>query len=748
MSGPSGPIDRLALLDWLLPFCEPAAASLRYPKGSKMGPGWVYGEEDVARAIGAFREGTLAEQTFHSRTQEGLPYTIENASGLGLVAHRDGRVTIICLDFDDHEGDGGNVRLLEPISRFLGARPVVFTSRSGKGFHAFFRLSASVPVEEFRVWTRRWGFNRDGRPEVFPKSAGLSQFWAASEPNEHGGDAYVQGDFRSCVLDTLPDPPSRDVTSTTVSFLMGEAAPGQRNDALNMAAHELGRNGFSRAEAYALCERGARLCGLESDEALRTFESGFTAGLTSGPRRRVSDPADKTSWPLTGFGNGERFTAAWKDDARYCFELKSWFVWDGRRWSCREDGAVQRMAKHAIRAIELERAAATSGCSPDAHDRIEGAYKAHINRSSTLHGLKETLALASSEPGMSIALDQFDRDPMLLNVGNGTLDLATGTLRPHRREDHLAMMTPVEFDPEAICPRWDRFLLEIFGGDEEMVGLLGRAIGYALTGKTSEQCMFFLYGDGQNGKSTVINTITALFGEYAQKAPTDLIMRPERSGGGPSPDMARLRGMRFVTTSELEEGVRLGEARIKDLTGGDRVVARPLYQKPIEFDPTHTLFVYGNHKPQILGTDDGIWRRIHLIHLAVRIADDQKDKGLGQALLSELSGILAWAVRGCLEWQRDGLGVPDSVRQATSDYRIESDPFARFVAEACEVKDVYEASNPDIYACYRRWCADQGIEPAAHKTLTQRLKAMGFVEKRDAKERYWLRLMPTWEGEQ
>lgn len=742
-------ISRLDLLDWLLPCCEPASASLRYPKGSKVGPGWVYGEDDVARAIEAFRNGTLAEQVFYSRTQEGLPYTIENASRLGLVAHRNGQVTIFCIDFDDHHGNGGNTRLLDPVSRFLGARPLVFTSRSGRGYHAFFRLTTPMPVDDFIRWWKAWGFNRDGRPESFPKSAKLSQFWIPNEPNEHGGDTYVQGDFRSCQLESLPAAPSQAITSTTIAFLMGEAATGQRNDALNKAAHELGRNGFSRVEAYALCELGARLCGLEHDETLRTFESGYHSGKAAEPRPSKGLSEAKTSWPLTGFGNGERFTAAWKADARYCFALGRWFVWDNRRWSSRQDGAVHRMAKDAIRAIELEKAEALARASEKSQARVAAEYDGHIRRSSTLHGLNETLSLAASEPGMSIGLDQLDHDQMVLNVANGTIDLTTGLLRPHRREDFQSMLCPVDYEPDAVCPRWDQCLLEIFAGDEEMVEFLQRAVGYAMTGLTNEQCLFFLFGDGQNGKSTVINTITALFGEYAQKAPTDLIMRPERSsGGGPSPDLARLRGMRFVTTSELEEGVRLGEARIKDLTGGDRIVGRPLYKDPIEFDPTHTLFVYGNHKPRVEGTDEGIWRRIHLIHLPVHIPEDRKDPGLGHALQQELSGILAWAVRGCLEWQRAGLKVPLSVRAATREYRNESDPLRDFIEQCCDVAAVHAVSKGDLYMRYVRWCGTRDAPPMSAKALTQRLVAMGFKDGRDATERFWKGIMPKWEGGQ
>jgi len=732
-------IDRFALLDWLLPFSNAGAVSLEYPKANGPGPGWVYGSETVDWAVGSYHDGSLADQSFACRTQSGNDYTITNASRLGLVLHRDEAVTVFCVDLDDHHGDGGNVASLEAVGRFLNAQPVVFSSRSGTGYHAFFRLESPMPVEDFVRWSTGWGYNRKARPEVFPKTDKLSQVWMPNEPNQEGGDTYVSGSFDGCVVSALPEPPSRSVTSKTIAFLSGESKPGSRNADLNTAAFGLGKKGFARPEAWRLCERGARLCGLEPEETAATFESGFRSGCAAGPDKAAEETTSQPP-PLTGIGNGERFARDYKGDARYCHDLDEWLVWDGKRWSDRAPHRVQRMAKDTIRAIDLERRDVLQTVQDeDRKKKIDSAYRVHIKRSATANGVAEVLKMARSEPGLVVSLGGLDRDPMLFNAANGTVDLHTGKLRPHQRSDLITTVPPASYTPGTDCPKWRAFLLRILGGDEEVYRFLQRAIGYALTGRTDEQCLFFLYGSGQNGKSTFINTLLALFADCGQKAPTDLIMRPERSnGGGPTPDVARLRGMRFVTTSELDEGVRLSEARVKDLTGGDRMVGRPLYCKPIEFEPTHTLFCYGNHKPHITGTDDGIWRRIRLIHLPVTIPEHEKDPGLGAALLAELDGILAWAVEGCLDWQRDGLKPPESVQNATSAYRAESDPVGRFIGECCDQSPGLVIPKGELYAAFTKWCIDEGEQELTSKAFGSRMQLHGFTEKRRAQGRDWV----------
>jgi hypothetical protein len=300
-------IDRLALLDWLLPHCEAVTASLRYCKGASDGPGWVNGEQDVARAVSAFRAGTLASEQFASITKDGRRYTIAAASRLGLVPHRDGMVGRFCIDLDDHGDDGGNVHLAPAIDRFFGAESIKFTSKSGKGLHCFFALAEPVPVEWFIAWAGAWGFNRRGDIECFPKSAKRSQVWLPCEPNDDGGDAWVGGSFEACVIQVLPAEPSKRLNKTTLDFARGFVASGWRNDELNRAAYHCGKQRLSETEARTLCLRGAELCGLlaeESEQAVITFLSGYRAGAEEVRQRQPKVTDDRMTAPdlLRGLG--------------------------------------------------------------------------------------------------------------------------------------------------------------------------------------------------------------------------------------------------------------------------------------------------------------------------------------------------------------------------------------------------------------------------------------------------------------
>jgi len=393
---------------------------------------------------------------------------------------------------------------------------------------------------------------------------------------------------------------------------------------------------------------------------------------------------------------------------------------------------------------EMERAldeARDAGKTEDELEAIEKAYRKQHISAARVCGVRDTLTMAQSETGVKVSIDQIDANPALLNVSNGTIDLATGRLHAHRREDGITRIAPPKFDPDADAPLWNAFLNRVFDGDEELIAFIQRAVGYSLTGLTSEQCLFFLHGSGCNGKTVFIQTLLSILGEYAQKAPTEMIMKQDRSSpGGASPDMARLRSVRLAVTAELDESQRMGEARVKDLTGADRIVARHLYREPIEFDPTHKLWMYGNHKPIIRGTDDGIWRRIRLIPFAVTIPDDEKDPRLTEKLKGERDGVLAWAVRGCLEWRRDGLGMPGAVASATEAYRNESDRLAAFLDERCVIEMWARASKGELYAAYENWCSDSGERAMSKKKLGQQLIERGFGEGRDKRERHWIGL--------
>ena len=291
------------------------------------------------------------------------------------------------------------------------------------------------------------------------------------------------------------------------------------------------------------------------------------------------------------------------------------------------------------------------------------------------------LVLAQSEPDIPARITEFDTDPLLLNCANGVLNLATGELMPHAPARRLSKITTIAYDPMAACPLWLEFLDRVMGSDDDMIDYLQRAMGYTLTGHTGEQCLFFTHGNGANGKSVFLEILLQMAGEYGTNARADSFMVKQQSGI-PN-DIARLVGMRFVGVNETETGQRMAESLVKDLTGGDTISARFLHREFFTFRPEFKLWIRGNHKPSIRGTDDGIWRRIHLIPFEVQIPEAERDPNLPEKLHAELPGILRWAVEGAIAWQRDGLRVPEKVKAATSEYRTEMDRLADFIDEKC-----------------------------------------------------------------
>jgi len=738
-------IDRLMLFDRLRPHCEPDAASVMYAKAKGDGPGWVNGPADVDRAVAAYRAGTLADETFESVTKDSRRYTISGGTRLGLVPHRDGRVARFCLDFDDHGGDGGTVHLADAVDRFLGAEAVRFTSKGGRGLHAYYAFVEPVAAEAFVEWARAWGFNRRGDIECFPKTAKRSQVWLPNEPNDAGGDAHQRGTFETCVVAELPAPPTQRLSKEVLDFLRGFVAPGYRNDALNHAAYACGKRRVPETEARTLCLRGAGLCGLladEPDKTRDTFSRGYRDGAEEVRARKPKVTDDRTAAPdllrglgCTDFGNAQRLVRRHGADLRHCYEFGTWLVWTGTHWTA-DPAAAERRAKDTVLSIYRE-----VGELVDAKERE--ALHRHAVVTEQASRIAAMLTLARSEPGIPVTPDDLDADPWRLNCANGTLDLRTGTLHPHRREDLITRRPTAAFDPRADCPRWGAFLDRVFAGDAGLLGFVRRAVGYALTGSTAERCLFILHGAGRNGKTVFLEGLRELLGDYVARTPTQTLMA--KRGETIPNDLARLRGVRLVTASESGEGQRLDEALVKDLTGGDRVAARFMRGEWFEFAPHFKIFLATNHKPRVGGTDDAIWDRLRLVPFAVRIPDEERRplEDLLADFAAEMPGILAWAVRGCLEWQRDGLGTPPGVREATAGYREEMDVLGMFLAECCRFDPAARVSSHDLYEEYKRWAAEAGERVWSHKQFAQGLEQRGV---RDGFRKQHTRAGRVWVG--
>ncbi len=415
--------------------------------------------------------------------------------------------------------------------------------------------------------------------------------------------------------------------------------------------------------------------------------------------------------------SSERLVALHGRDLRHCLTWGKWLAWDGKRWRPDDTGEARRRAKDAVMSMYSEAAG-----EPDDRRRQELLKLALHSESS--QKVRAVLTLAEVEPEIAVRPEQFDRDPWLLSCDNGTVDLRTGDLRASRREDFITKLAPVTFDPTAVCPEWEKFLDRIMAGNGRLIDYLQRAIGYTLTGTIREHVLHVLYGTGANGKSTLINTLLALLGDYGKRAAPGLLMQKYQESH--PTEVADLRGARFVATVEVEEGRRLAEVLTKELTGGDRMKARRMREDFWEFDPTFKFFLAANHKPVIKGTDPAIWRRILLVPFLVTIPTEKQDPVLIDKLKAELPGILNWAVRGCLAWQDGGLKPPPEVLAASAEYRSEMDVLAQFLMEHCIIGTAEEEHFQELYEKYVQWAELAGERVESRRAFGGRLTEKGF----------------------
>lgn len=450
------------------------------------------------------------------------------------------------------------------------------------------------------------------------------------------------------------------------------------------------------------------------------------------PQRSELIPEDITM--LSDVSNARLLLQLHGDNLRYCREWRQngWLVWDGKRWA---ENSGHKVTQLAIKSIERLRDERNTLVSADEKKELDK----HIRYSSKAAGIKAMLELALTFDQVQIDAKELNARPWLLNTPTGTLDLKRFVLSKHKREDFLTRMIVTEFDVNAECPRWLEFLNTVMDGDQEMVDYLRRAVGYCLTGSTEEQVMFILYGTGRNGKSTFLQVIRELLGDYARQASMDTFMA-KRVASNSSDDLANLRGARMVVASESEENARLSESLVKQITGGGAITARRLYENLMEFVPEFKLWLDSNHKPTIRGTDFGIWRRIRLIPFTVTIPDEKVDPDLIDKLRAEFPGILRWAAQGAKEWQKDGLGHPASMEVATQDYRSEMDTVGRFLSECTLSGNSYdfEISTADLYRLYEKWVEDNGeFSKLTKKQLGQKLLERGYQPGRKYTGRYW-----------
>jgi putative DNA primase/helicase len=661
------------------------------------------------------------------------------------------------VDVDGPEGEE-SLRRLEKIH---GPLPATWIVKTKRGWHYYFRKPPGFRVRNF---VGRFAKGIDLRGEggfvIGPGSTHATGHVYRFMPGRGPGEVEI-ADAPAWVLERIRKiSPLREMApvSTTAITLanwkraeayakaayereldrLRKAPMHQRNNTLNLCAFQLGQlaaHGLLDLKAIkADLARIAHQIGLEPDEIPGTVRSGLAAGLKcprnlgflSGgkPEREIEPPplVDGLAEKLallngTDTDNATRFARRWGN--RVLFTTgHGWMVFDGKRWRVDSQLRCMELAKKTARLIAKEPRYIESDA-----DKQKRAQFAKLSLSKA--SLDRMLDLAKS---LLIVEDtRLDSDPWLLNTLTGTIDLKTGLLLPHDSRDLLTKIAPVHADMNAKCPRFQAFLSTIMAGDRPMIEYVSRASGYTLTGLTSEQTWFFGHGrEGANGKSTLLNLIRDMLGDYGVHTPTETFLVKAFDNNIPA-DLARLAGARMVTAIEANYNRPLDEARIKAITGGEPITARFMRQNFFQFQPQLKLWIGSNDVPHVRATADAFWRRVHVIPFPVTLPPDQRDRDLPTKLQQEWPGILAWAVRGCLEWQRIGLAPPPGVAKAAEVWREGVDTVKRFINECL----VFEASSvvttSGMYQSFKKWCDHHGEQPAPIQKFKARMQELDIT---------------------
>lgn len=402
------------------------------------------------------------------------------------------------------------------------------------------------------------------------------------------------------------------------------------------------------------------------------------------------------NYDLSDTGNAQRFIDKYGESLRYNFDNKCWVYWNGKTWikditqvvKSKADLLIEEMKKEALN-------------EPNEKYAVE-LFK-NVKRLSSNTGKEAMLKEAMHMKGIATTNADYDKNKYLLNCNNGVVDLRNGVLLEHNKNFMMSKNTNIDVDLNGEPTEWKRCLLNIFLNKQDMVDFIQKAIGYSLTGDTKEQCFFQCYGNGSNGKSVFFNTLYNCLGDYILNAQVESILTRNNNAGGASSDIARMKGARFVRTNEPNEGARFNEGLVKQLTGGDVITARFLYGGEFEYRPEFKLWIACNYKLIVRGTDKGIWRRMRLIPFEAVFEGENDDKTMESKLQKELPQILGWAIKGCLKWQAEGLGIPKDVEVATNEYRQEMDIVETFCKDCVLKRPNAREKATDVFEAYRKW---------------------------------------------
>lgn len=455
-------------------------------------------------------------------------------------------------------------------------------------------------------------------------------------------------------------------------------------------------------------------------------EGDVVALETRRARASVDPPKTAPDILATDWGNGQRLVQLFGDRMRYS-PTHGWFIWDGTCWAPDELGRIYVGAAKAAR-VMLQDALTMDVRTEVDHENRQKAIKWAMGTENRAR--QEAMVHAATKmPEVAIRIEAMDRDPLLLSVPNGTVELDTGRLREHRLDDYITMQSPVQYNPEARSAALDRYLESVTGGDAELIGYLQRAAGYTLTALTEEEVFFILYGPKASGKSTFVDALSMVLGPMAMLTQAETLTSSKRQGNStPRDELASMLGKRMVSTIEIPDGSRMAESLVKQMTGGDKLSGRHLYKDRFEFHPTFKLWIATNHAPRVL--DDAIWRRIKRVPFPRTVPPGERDLTLKRAAKSVASefvqAMLAWAVAGCVEWRKTGLGTCAAVEQDTANYEDEQDRFGHFVEEELRMDERAQTPSKLLYERYQAWAEEQGERFPL--TLTSFSMKLGQIE--------------------
>lgn len=488
----------------------------------------------------------------------------------------------------------------------------------------------------------------------------------------------------------------------------------------NVAA-VFGCSGLYRPEKRRQIENYAIPKAVES--ALKSLMT--VAGNSPATDFATAEPGDITA--------GRLFATVHRGKLLYVSQAGRWLGWEGHRWAWCACGEEMAAAKK-IAAGALQWASKLYAEDAEKHKR----RMAFAMRLQNLNRLEAMIELAKSEPGMPVGhMAELDADPWLLGVRNGVVNLKDASLLAPAPDMRITRQVAAEYHDHAACPRWLNFLDQVFDGDADTIGFIQRAAGYTLTGTTTEEVLFICYGGGANGKSVFANVLSTILADYGQMAPPSLLTLRRDGDASPRNDVARLCGARLVQINELNQGDQLNEQVVKMLAGREMLSARFLHKEYFDFWPTTKPWLRTNHRPVITGEDDGIWRRIMLIPFKRKFPEGARDPWLETRLLEERDGILAWMVRGCLEWQRSGLKPSPLVRKESAIYRKESDLLGEFLDEKTEPDPNERIEQATAYSLWRQWADANGVRHGSKASFTRKLSERGFAEARSNGKRYY-----------